>query len=213
MDAKAHWEQVYRNKMPRETSWFAPHLATSLDWIILASILASKDRAARIIDVGGGESTLVDDLLAAGYRSIMVLDLAASAIERARQRLGPAADSVDWTVGDVTSFALPPDSRLQRFDVWHDRAVFHFLTDAEDRAAYRRSLISALRPGGRVVLATFGPHGPLGCSGLPTLRYDAAELSREMGEQFRLERSALVNHRTPFGTEQEFLYCLFHFQP
>jgi SAM-dependent methyltransferase len=204
MDAKAHWEQVYRDKLPQETSWFAPHLETSLDWIVLAS----GDRSARIFDVGGGESTLVDDLLAAGYRSILVLDLAGSAIGKARQRLGPAADSVDWAVGDATSFAFPPRS----CDVWHDRAVFHFLTEAEDRAAYRRNLVSALRPGGSVVLATFGPHGPVKCSGLPTRRYDAAELSREMGARFQLERSAIVNHQTPFGGAQEFLYCLFRFQ-
>jgi len=198
-----HWDGVYRTKAPEAMSWSAPHLETSLEWIEQAA----PDRAAAILDVGGGVATLAGDLLAQGYENLTVLDLAPAAIERARaslrDRVGAAADRVRWIVGDVTSVELPAAA----FDVWHDRAVFHFLTQADERAAYVRQVARTLKPGGQVVLATFGPEGPERCSGLPNCRYDVAGLEREFGPGFAVLRSEVVEHRTPWGAAQPFLYC------
>ena len=205
MDTQSHWEKVYATKSPRETSWYTPHLQTSFDWIVTAS----PDRTAAILDVGGGESTLVDDLLAAGYRNLTVLDLAQSALEKSMHRLGPTAVSVHWLAGDVTTIPLP----AQAFDVWHDRAVFHFLTEPAQRQAHVRQLAAALKPGGTVILATFALDGPEKCSGLETRRYDAESLTRELGPHFALGRAERVLHQTPFGTTQSFLYCQFRFDP
>lgn len=205
MDTKTHWEKVYGTKSPNETSWYTPHLQTSFDWIVTAA----PDRTAAILDVGGGESTLVDDLLAADYRAITVLDLAQSALDKSRQRLGPTAASVHWLAGDVTSVSLP----ARALDVWHDRAVFHFLTEPAQRRAYVRQLAAALEPGGTVILATFALDGPEKCSGLETRLYDAESLTQELGPQFALERTDRVLHQTPFGTTQSFLYCQFRFDP
>lgn len=199
MGAQSHWENIYRTKSPAETSWYAPHLQTSLDWIAEAA----PNRSATIIDVGAGESTLVDDLLARQYRAITVLDVSEAAIERSRSRLGPAAKRVHWLVGDLTEVALPP----RAYDVWHDRAVFHFFTEPEQRSAYVRQLSASLKTGGHVLMATFGPEGPQKCSGLATRRYCAESLQHELGQDFRLVRSSLVEHQTPFGTRQQFLYC------
>ena len=200
-----HWEHLYGTKSPKETSWYQPHLQTSLDWISDGV----KDKSASIIDIGAGESTLVDDLLASGYQSLTVLDLAAAAIRKSQDRLGPAARSVHWLVGDVTTVALPGSA----YDVWHDRAVFHFLTEPGQRVAYVRQLASSVKAGGQIVLATFGPQGPEKCSGLDTKRYDAKSLQNELGPRFRLERSSIVDHQTPFGTTQQFLYCRFSLNP
>jgi len=205
MDTQAHWEQVYGTKSPQEASWYQPHLRTSADWISHAA----EDQAALIIDVGGGESTLVDDLFAMGYRALTVLDVASAAIKKSQKRLGPSAQSVDWLVGDVTVAALP----ARTYDIWHDRAVFHFLTEPEQREMYVRQLSSALKSGGQVIIATFGPQGPQKCSGLDTRRYDAEALQNEFGPDFRLVRSSTQNHQTPMGTTQQFLYCQFIFSP
>jgi len=205
METQAHWERIYGTKGPEETSWFQPHLQTSFDWISDAT----EHKSASIIDVGTGESTLIDDLLGAGYRDITVLDVAWTAIKKLQERLGSAAQSVNWLIGDVTKIALP----VCVYDLWHDRAVFHFLTQAEQRAAYVRQLASALKTGGQVVMATFGPEGPLKCSGLDTMRYDAKSLALELGPDFQLVRSSTVSHQTPFGTTQQFLYCHFSFNP
>lgn len=203
MDAQRHWEHIYQTKSPAQTSWYAPHLQTSLEWICEAA----PDRWASIMDVGGGESTLVDDLLAAGYRDITVLDMAEAAIEKTRARLGANGNDVQWITGDVTKAALPAHA----FTLWHDRAVFHFLTAPEQRAAYVRRLAASLKIGGRVILATFGPDGPEKCSGLPVRRYNADMLREELGPGFKLEKSVAVDHQTPFGTTQQFLYCRFLF--
>ncbi len=205
MNTQAHWQRIYGTKSPEETSWYEPHLLSSLDWITSTT----KDKAASIIDVGGGQSTLVDDLLAIGHRALTVLDLASAAIEKSQERLGPAAESVVWLVGDVTTVALP----ARTYDVWHDRAVFHFLIDPEQRAAYVRQVASALTSDGQVVIATFGPEGPQKCSGLPTRRYDEKLLQYEFGPNFRLVRTSIVEHRTPMETSQQFLYCHFSFAP
>ncbi len=187
-------------KAPDGVSWYAPHLETSL---ALIQKVAKKDSA--IIDVGAGASTLVDDLLSAGYRNLTVLDIAEPALACTKKRLGRAASQVKWIAGDITSVALP----RRAYDVWHDRAVFHFLTNPELRAAYARNLQSALKPGGHAIIGTFATNGPVKCSGLEVVRYDADSLAKELGPQFHLLESSQEVHSTPFGTSQNFLYCLF----
>jgi 2-polyprenyl-3-methyl-5-hydroxy-6-metoxy-1,4-benzoquinol methylase len=199
VDAKTHWEKVYATKAPETVSWYSPHLETSLAQIERAAAGSS----ASIIDVGGGESTLVDDLLARGYENINVLDVSQTAIDVTKKRLGLAAEQVHWLVADVT------DAQLERgaYDVWHDRAVFHFLTASEHRAAYVRQVGHAVKPGGHVIISTFGPEGPTKCSGRDVIRYDAESLHDQFGVRFRLVESSKELHRTPFGTTQQFLFC------
>jgi 2-polyprenyl-3-methyl-5-hydroxy-6-metoxy-1,4-benzoquinol methylase len=199
-NANTHWDTVYRTKAPDAVSWYRPHLETSIDLIERVA----PDRSASIIDVGGGESTLVDDLLARGYRDVSVLDISPTAIEVARKRIGELARRVTWIVADVTQVDLP----AQRYDVWHDRAVFHFLTAQEERAAYVQRVAASMKLGGHVIVATFGPEGPTQCSGLDVVRYDAQSLHAEFGRHFQLMESATELHQTPFGTTQQFLYCL-----
>ncbi len=194
-----HWDQVYGTKGPDQVSWFRPHLETSLALIERAA----PDRFASIIDVGGGASTLADDLLARGYRDITVLDIAPTAIELAKKRLGPQSSSIRWLSADILGAAFAARS----IDVWHDRAVFHFLTSPEQRMCYVRQVAASTKPGGHVIVATFGPEGPLRCSGLEVHRYDAPSLHGEFGPRFRLVDSSKELHRTPFGTTQQFLYC------
>jgi len=199
MDAKRHWEKVYATKAPDAVSWYRPHLETSLALIERAG----DARTVSIIDVGGGESTLVDDLLLRGYQNITVLDVSQTAIDITKQRLGPAAEQVRWLVGDITQIELGEGA----YDVWHDRAVFHFLTAPEQRIAYVRQVARSVKPGGYVIVSTFGPEGPTKCSGLDVVRYEAGSLHGEFGERFRLVESSQELHHTPFGTTQQFLYC------
>lgn len=199
MSTQVHWERIYGTKAADEVSWFRPHLETSLALIERSSM----DRSARIIDVGGGESTLVDDLLASGYRNVTILDISQTAIDVTKGRLGNAADGVEWLVADVTKVEFHADA----YDIWHDRAVFHFLTESAARAAYVERVAQAVRPGGHVVIGTFGPEGPTKCSGLEVQRYDAEALHGEFGPRFRLIDSLKELHQTPFGTTQQFLYC------
>ena len=198
-DAKTHWDTVYRTKEPDAVSWYRPHLERSLALIKRAA----PDPSASIIDIGGGESTLVDDLLAGGYRAITVLDISPAAIEVSKRRLGELAQHVSWLPADITKTKLP----AERYDVWHDRAVFHFLTRPELRDAYVRQVRRSMKPGGHVIVATFGPEGPEKCSGLDVVRYDAESLHGEFGSRFRLVDHATELHQTPFGTTQQFLYC------
>jgi 2-polyprenyl-3-methyl-5-hydroxy-6-metoxy-1,4-benzoquinol methylase len=200
MDMQQHWEKVYETKAPGQVSWFRPHLETSLALIERA---ARNDRVALIIDVGGGASTLVDDLVERGHQNITVLDISQEALHVAQERLGKAAESVQWLRADVTQIVLPANT----YDIWHDRAVFHFLTKPEDRTAYVRNVASAVKPRGHVIVSTFGPEGPTQCSGLDVMRYDADSLHREFGRHFRLVESSKELHDTPFGTRQQFLYC------
>ena len=200
MNVDTHWDKIYREKAPNAVSWYRPHLETSLALIEKAA----SGRQASIIDVGGGESTLVDDLLANGYQNIAVLDVSQTAIDVTKTRLGPVAEHVQWYTGDITNFVLPPDA----YDVWHDRAVFHFLTAIGQRQAYVRQVASAVKLGGHVLVSTFGPEGPKKCSGLEIVRYDAESLHDEFGVRFRLLQSFMELHNTPFGTKQQFLYCL-----
>jgi ubiquinone/menaquinone biosynthesis C-methylase UbiE len=201
MKTDQHWEQVYRSRSTTEVSWYRAHLERSFESI---RRIAPNPNAA-ILDVGAGASTLVDDLLSAGYTRLTVLDIAASALESTRARLGKRATEVNWLVGNVLDIELP----AHHFDVWHDRAVFHFLTSASDRQAYVAQMTAALRPGGHVLIATFGPEGPLRCSGLEVVRYDAQSLSKELGKAFRLIDWTLEHHETPAGATQQFLHALF----
>jgi|SRR5450756_1255719 SAM-dependent methyltransferase len=199
MDAQIHWEKIYTEKAPDAVSWYRPHLETSLGLIEQAA----SGRSVSVIDVGGGESTLVDDLLARGYENITVLDISQTAIDANKKRLGKAAERVHWLVADITKVDLEPSA----FDVWHDRAVFHFLAAPDDRVAYVRQVARAVKHGGHVIVSTFGPEGPTKCSGLDVVRYDAESLHSEFGVHFRLLGSSKELHRTPFGTIQQFLYC------
>jgi SAM-dependent methyltransferase len=196
-----HWQRVYTSKHPDEVSWFQPHPATSLELIAHAT----PPEGARIVDVGGGSSTLVDALLT--RFEVTVLDISGAALQHARDRLGAVADRVTWLEVDVTDAALPNAA----YDLWHDRAVFHFLVNADDRAAYVRLLCAALKPGGHAVFACFAPDGPTRCSGLEVLRYDAAQLQRELGIGFALLEERFETHLTPIGGEQRFVYALFKF--
>jgi len=198
-DNQSHWEKVYQTKESNAVSWYSAHLDKSLALIRKAA----GDNRAAIIDVGGGESTLVDDLLSLGYRDLTVFDLSSTALSVTRQRLGGLSDSVNWIEGDITQADMP----RYRYDVWHDRAVFHFLTQPEQRAIYVRQVLKAVRPGGHVIVATFAPEGPEKCSGLEVVRYDAASLHGQFGLSFRLIESQRETHQTPFGTTQQFVYC------
>lgn len=199
MDVKTHWEKVYTTKSPESVSWYRAHLETSLALIERAAVALS----APIIDIGAGESTFVDDLLHRGYKNLTVLDISKTAIEVTKKRLGQAAKDVRWLVGDILEIAL----EARAYDLWHDRAVFHFLTTPEQRLAYIRQVASAVRPGGHVIVSTYGPEGPTKCSGLEVVRYDAESLHDEFGGRFRLVESSKETHQTPFGTTQQFLYC------
>jgi 2-polyprenyl-3-methyl-5-hydroxy-6-metoxy-1,4-benzoquinol methylase len=199
MSVKNHWEKIYNAKAPDRVSWYRPHLETSLALIERAAAKYS----ASIIDVGGGESTLVDDLLARGYENITILDVSQTAIYVTKKRLGLPAEQIHWLVADITDTQLEPGA----YDVWHDRAVFHFLTASEQRAAYVRQVARAVKPGGHVIVCTFGPEGPTKCSGLDVIRYDAESLHDQFGVHFRLVESSKELHRTPFGTTQQFLFC------
>lgn len=201
MDRRRHWEQVYQTKAADAVSRYRPHLEKSLELIRRSAL----DLTAANIDVGGGASTLVDDLLAEGFRDVTVLDISAAAIEAAKQRLGELANQVTWLAADITETDL---AGHHRYDVWRDRAVFHFLTEARQRAAYVRQVTQAVKIGGYVIVATFGPEGPQKCSGLDVVRYDADALHDEFGAGFRLMESMTELHATPFGTTQQFVYCL-----
>ena len=199
MQTAEHWENVYRSKNFDVVSWYAPHLGESLR---LIGQLTS-DKTAAIVDIGGGESTLVDDLLHCSYLDVSVLDISATAIDFTRQRLGAKAKDVSWHVGNIIQY----DFGSKQFDLWHDRAVFHFLTEPLARRAYVELVRRSVKPGGHVLMATFGPDGPLKCSGLDVVRYDDQSLHHEFGEGFQMLGSKLAEHNTPMGIRQQFLYC------
>ncbi len=200
MDRRDHWNDVYRTKDSTEVSWFEPEPLVSLRLIEGLGL----GPESRILDVGGGTSTLVDCLLRRGYRRLGVLDVSPTSIEIGRARLGERAVEVEWFVEDVTEFQSP-----HPWDLWHDRALFHFLTEKDEQLAYRQTLLSAVAEGGVVVIATFGPEGPLKCSGLDVCRYDASSLRGKLGSDFELLHDEIVDHTTPGGSLQQFLYCRF----
>lgn len=201
MSQKDHWEQVYSTRPTEKLGWYVPHLKTPLNWIKGLGLAVE----APLIDVGGGASTFVDDLLDAGYRSITVLDISEKALSAVKARLGKKADLVTWLVGDITSIELPK----QHYELWHDRAVFHFLTLLEQQRKYRDNLLRALRPGGHLVIGTFALEAPPKCSGLPVQRHSPVELQNALGGKFQLERHQKELHITPGGVEQMYLYCHF----
>jgi 2-polyprenyl-3-methyl-5-hydroxy-6-metoxy-1,4-benzoquinol methylase len=205
MDLKSHWERVYQTTKADRVSWFQPEARLSLELIQQVA----TDRASNIIDVGGGASTLVDGLLAAGYSRITVMDLSAAALTQARRRLAERQALVEWKEGDVLTADLP----AAQFDVWHDRAVFHFLTEPQQRADYVAQVRHALRPGGYALVATFAEDGPTRCSGLDVARYSADALHGEFGPDFRLLESRREQHITPSGARQSFTYCLCRYEP
>src|SRR3989338_10173254 len=200
-DKRTHWETIYQTKKPDSVSWYQPSLRLSIELILRTGVA----KGAALIDVGGGASTLVDDLLSLQYSNITVLDISAQALEYSKNRLASRADSVKWVLGDITAVDLSESS----FDVWHDRAVFHFLVREKEGKGYCKSMETSVRRGGFVVIATFGPNGPLKCSGLEIVRYDPTSLQRTLGDAFSLMSSQVEHHTTPFNTIQEFVYCLF----
>lgn len=199
MQAKTHWEHIYATRPSDQVSWFQEHADLSLRLIRDAGTPAT----ASIIDVGGGASVLVDDLLTGGYTALTVLDLSGQALAVARERLGRRAGEISWREGNVLETKLPHHA----YDVWHDRAVFHFLTTPEERRTYVQTVLHAVKPGGLVIVATFAEDGPTQCSGLPVQRYAAPELHAEFGEPFLLLGHERESHRTPSGAEQKFVYC------
>lgn len=198
-DPRSHWENVYASKAADAVSWYEPHAQRSLALIAVTGVA----RDAAIIDVGGGASTLVDDLLDRGYRALTVLDVSAAALRTAQARLGMRARAVRWIEADLLTAELPRHT----FDVWHDRAVFHFLTDAADRRRYVAQVTSSVRRGGHVIVATFADDGPTQCSGLPVARYTAEALHAQFGAGFDLVDAVRSEHRTPSGAVQRFVHC------
>jgi len=199
MNAKTHWEHIYETKAPTQVSWYQEHARYSLQFIQKTGV----QKTGHIIDIGGGASTLVDDFLMAGFQQVSILDVSEHALQHARQRLGARANDVNWVEADITQADLPE----QFYDVWHDRAVFHFLTKAEDRQKYVETVRRSVKQGGHVIVATFALDGPDKCSGLEVVRYNPENLHDEFGAGFELTDSTRETHHTPFGTDQKFIYC------
>lgn len=201
MNEREHWEHIYSIRPAEKLGWYEPQLQLSLRWIKELGLAMD----AQIIDVGGGVSTLVEDLLNEGYRDVTVLDISDTALSLVKGRLGDMANQVAWIEGDITSIDLPAND----YDVWHDRAVFHFLTDPEQRQKYLNNLLNGLKPGGHLIIGTFAKEAPPMCSGLPVQRYSLAQLESTIGEQFELQQHQKELHITPGGVEQMYLYCRF----
>lgn len=199
-DCRTHWQSVYQTKSANSVSWYRPHLEVSMEMLGEAGMSVNS----RVIDVGGGASTLVDDLLACGLRDVSVLDASEEALALVQHRLGDRARCVKWHVGDVLEFVLPSAG----FDFWHDRAVLHFLTDPVDAARYAQVASNALTTGGYAVIAGFAPDGPERCSGLPVARRSPADIASIFAPAFALVQSRLERHRTPAGVEQPFSYAV-----
>ncbi len=199
-DPASHWEGVYLTKASDSVSWFRPHLDRSLALLGQAGL----SPASRVIDVGGGAATLVDDLLAMGLREVTVLDLSSRALAVARERLGARGVSVHWRVGDILTAALPEAG----YDLWHDRAVLHFLTEPEAAAGYAAQAARAVRPGGFAVIGGFAPDGPERCSGLVVARRSADDIAALMGPAFRCVAMRREQHTTPGGLPQSFAWVL-----
>jgi SAM-dependent methyltransferase len=203
LERQTHWQNVYQTKGERDVSWFQEIPTISLDLIRASGVAAD----ASIIDIGGGTSRLADALVAEGYHSVTVLDVSEKALTKSRDRLGPRANQVTWIVADVTAWR--PD---KSYDLWHDRAAFHFLTEPGDRAAYAECVRKAVRPGGHVVIGTFAPDGPERCSGLPVIRHDAGSIGEVLGPAFKLIESRRHDHLTPGGIKQRFQFSRFQRQ-
>ncbi len=205
MSNRDHWENIYRSKSLNELSW--TQADAHLSYELITRTQPSMNDS--IIDVGGGSSVLVDVLSSAGYRPLTVLDLSEAALVNSRNRLGPMAEQINWRAEDI----LGATFHLGEFDLWHDRAVFHFLTDAQDRQRYVTQVRQAVRPQGHVVIATFADDGPTRCSGLEVVRYTPETLHNQFGTEFRLLTSIREEHPSPWGAHQAFIYCLFRHEP
>jgi SAM-dependent methyltransferase len=199
LDARRHWERIYGEHKPEDVSWFQETPALSLEMIRGAA----PSKHARILDVGGGASRLVDGLAAGGFTDLTVLDISGRALAHSRERMGERGKNISWIETEVAAFA--PEAP---FDIWHDRAVFHFLAENADRDAYLAVLRRALKPGGSLILAAFAPEGPEKCSGLPVRRYDAGLVRETFGPDFKLIMEAAETHLTPWNAEQRFAYFL-----
>jgi ubiquinone/menaquinone biosynthesis C-methylase UbiE len=197
--SKEHWEHIYRTRQVDQVSWYQEHPESSLRLIRATGV----PKTAKIIDVGGGASKLIGELIADGYSELTVLDLSAAGLDAAKNRLGARAPAVKWIEADITRFDFPPFE----YDVWHDRAVFHFLTSLQDRDAYISAVLKTVKRGGHVIVATFAENGPDHCSGLPVMRYSADRLHSEFGESFALVAQEKEAHETPSGVVQQFVYC------
>ena len=200
MNRDEHWNRVYETKASNAVSWYQATPVRSLG--LLDAVGAGPDTA--IIDVGGGDSTLVDALLARGHRNVTVLDISPAALDRAAARLGPESGAVRWIAADITAAELPAAA----YEIWHDRAVFHFLVDASDRARYRAAVARSLRPGGHVLMSTFATDGPPRCSGLDVVRYDPEDLLQEFGNDYALVSGGHDDHQTPAGRTQRFTWAI-----
>ncbi len=199
-EAKEHWQNVYSNKKPGEVSWFQEQPTVSLN--LIREINLSHDQS--IIDIGGGASTLVDKLLDEGFKDLTVVDISERALDYAKERLGKQAQDINWIAADITEYQFQ-----RKYNLWHDRAVFHFLTDQNAREKYKQNLDKALVAGGYLIMATFALDGPSKCSGLEVERYDSKKLQTEIGDNFSLIKTVEENHSTPWDAEQKFIYCLF----
>ncbi len=200
MNRKEHWEAIYKSKSPSEVSWYQQEPTISLELIAMCS----QSTTDYIIDVGGGSATLCDYLLERGYKHVTVLDLSANALEHSKQRLGDKASLIEWQIEDVTNFFAP-----KHYDIWHDRAVFHFLTDESDRKKYKDVLAASVKVGGHIIIAAFSIGGPAKCSGLNIVQYDEMKLKNELGKNFALVEQRTEEHITPMGNVQLFGYYLF----
>ncbi len=203
-DRHHHWESVYTEKSDAQLSWHEEDPAASIE---LADLAGATGESA-VIDIGGGTSCFTERLAERGFRDLSVLDLSPAALDRARQRVGPCGARIDWIAADITTWTPP-----RTYDLWHDRAVFHFLVEPEDRQAYLDRLSRALRPGGHLIMATFCVDGPDRCSGLPVMRYDPDGLGRILGQDFAPVAFRTRMHTTPWGSPQSFQYGLFRKQP
>ena len=201
MSTKNHWEQVYLSRPADKLGWYTPHLQTSLNWI--KELDLAKD--SPVIDVGGGVSSLADDLLDAGHRSITIIDISGNALSAVKNRLGNRAELITWIEGDITAVELPTNY----FELWHDRAVFHFLTESRQQQNYRDNLLTALKPGGHVIIGVFAPEAPPQCSGLPVQRYTPEQLQSTLGSEFELKRSQKELHITPGGPSRCIIIAAF----
>ena len=200
LERKKHWGDVYQEKSSSDLSWYQKEPKLSLE-LIRSTNVANKDA---IIDVGGGTSVLVDYLVKECFTNLTVLDISENAIARAKKRLGDSAKSIEWIVSDITQFDAP-----QKFSLWHDRALFHFLTDQSDREIYVKTLKNALKPEGHLIIATFAIGGPEKCSGLEIVQYDTEKMIAELGDNFKLIEERKEVHITPANKEQKFNFFLF----
>ena len=198
-DRQSHWQQVYLSKGEQEVSWSQPDPQPSLG--LIEKFSGGAD--ASIVDIGGGASRLVDSLVRDGFREITILDLSEAALQAANERIGSGGATVQWVAADVTDWRPP-----QQFDIWHDRAAFHFLVEEMDRRAYIDRLSSGVKAGGHAIIATFAPDGPEKCSGLPVQRYDPDNLGRTIGPAFELVEHQAHRHVTPWGAPQSFQFSV-----